>query len=245
MTIRNHIDWPGHAAGDPGAGERGPGDPVPHPPHQRLLPGTGAGPYDWLEGELFAHRRVAVVGELDDALAGEVVARLMTLDATGDDPVEVQLNASGTALDAAFAVMDTIDLLGVEVRTTCVGRAEGTAVGVLAVSSRRRVAVNARLRLCEPTLSAHGDASRLSSWAEHVAGQLARFHQRLAQATGRRVEDVAADLRRGRWLSAPEAVDYGLADEVAAPDARIYPWRRRGELGFRPDRRPPGQPPAS
>ena len=211
--------------------------PDPRRPAPPLARGPGADPYEWLRGELFAQRQVILSGDLDDAAAGDVVAQLMTLDATGDDPVELQINARGANLDAAFAVMDTIDLLGVEVHATCLGRAEGPAVGVLAVAPRRRLSVNTRVRLCEPDGAAAGDARRLQGWADQMMAQLARFHERLAQATGQPVGRVADDLRRGRWLTAPDAVAYGLADEVATPDARIYPWRRRGGLGFRPPER--------
>ncbi len=72
----------------------------------------------------------------------------------------------------------TIDLLGVPVETVCVGRAEGSAVGVVAAAPRRQAARHARFRLSEPTSSVAGRAAELDAWAEHHQAQLARFAER-------------------------------------------------------------------
>ena len=118
--------------------------------------GSGVGWADALRERLFEQRTVLVRGELTDVLASETGAALMTLDALGDSRITVQLDVTGGGLDAAFSVMDVIDLLGVPVEVRCVGRAEGPGVGILAVGSHRVVAPHARIRLVDPSASAAG-----------------------------------------------------------------------------------------
>jgi ATP-dependent Clp protease protease subunit len=168
--------------------------------------------------ELFKRRILFVRGDLDEQRAGDAAARLMTLDAVGDEPVTLYLDCTCTSLDAAFTLMDVIDLMGAPVHTTATGRVEGPAVGVLAVSAHRRISPNARIRLHDPdTTTITGNANQLADWAAHHQQALARFHRRLAEATGRPVEHVEADCGQGRYLDAEQARAYGLADEIAWP----------------------------
>ena len=194
-------------------------------------PGPAPGWADALRERLFEQRTVLVRGELTDVLASETGAALMTLDALGDSRIRVQLDVTGGGLDAAFSVMDVIDLLGVPVEVRCVGRAEGPGVGILAVGSHRVVAPHARIRLVDPSASAAGRASELGAWAAQHRAHLDAFHRRLADAVRRPVAEVADDCARGRYLSAEEALRYGLADEVAGPHGVIRAHRPR-PLGF-------------
>ena len=191
---------------------------------------------DWgeqLRSRLFDHRTILMRGVLDDATASQAAAELMTLDATGDSRVTVHLDATGPSLEAAFAVMDVIDLLGVPVHVFCVGRAEGAAIGVLAVGSRRASTPHARLRLRDPDAAMHGVASDLGRWADHHFARLARFHERIAEAVRRPREEVAHDCAQGRYLTAEEALRYGLIDEIARPQGAVFPLPGRS-VGFKP-----------
>ena len=78
-----------------------------------------------------------------------------------------------------------------------------------------------------------GSATDLARWAEHHLTQLRRFHQRIARAAGRSVEEVAEDCAAGRFLGAEEALRYGLLDEIASPAGAVYPLPGR-TVGFRP-----------
>jgi ATP-dependent Clp protease protease subunit len=209
--------------------------PFVRPPDERpVSPASPEG--DWavaVRSRLFEHRTVLIRGTLDDAVATQAAAGLMTLDATGDSRITLHLDASGGTLEAAFAVMDVIDLLGVPVHALCVGRAEGSAVGVLAVASRRASTPHARIRLSDPETTMAGSASELARWAEHHLEQLRRFHERVAQAVRRPVPEVAADFGAGRYLNAQEALAYGLIDEIATPRGAVFPLPGR-TVGFQP-----------
>ncbi|MGH9067289.1 MAG: ATP-dependent Clp protease proteolytic subunit [Acidimicrobiales bacterium] len=200
--------WPGPPAGWgplPAPGRSGPGDG---------RPGTEEAWPGWLRSRLWDRRLVVLRGVLDDDLAGRAATEMMTLDATGDGAVTLHVDATGDSLEAAFTIMDTIDLLGVPVHAVCLGRVEGTAVGVVAACHRRTAAPHTRFLLTEPQARFEGRASQMEQWLRHHEERVARFAARLAQATGRPAEHVEADLAAGRWLSATEALDYRLVDDL-------------------------------
>jgi ATP-dependent Clp protease protease subunit len=175
----------------------------------------------------------------------------MTLDALGDAAVELQLDCRGAFLEAAWTLIDVVDLLGVPVNIVCSGRVEGVVIGVLAAGARRTALPHAGFRLSDPELAISGRASELAGLLEHHTKRLERLHERVALATGRPGGDVAAAFRSGLSLDAAEAVRYRLVDEIAgekAPIRTIGEPRRHsvhthrpgpgGPLGFRPDPRP-------
>jgi ATP-dependent Clp protease protease subunit len=226
--------WPPGGPKPEGPGAPDPWSPRIPGPEGPSIPGPAGTSVSWPErvrGELFGRRVVLMRGELDDDLAGQVTAELMMLDATGDEPVVLHVDSTGGSLLAAFTVIDTMDLLGVPVEVVCVGRAEGAAVGVVAAGAYRYASPHAQLRLSEPSSSVSGSARDIEAWAAQHQRQLARYVQRLAEATGRPGEHIEADLATGRWLSAEEAVAYGLVDGLwrAGPG----PTSRR-PIGFGP-----------
>jgi ATP-dependent Clp protease protease subunit len=141
----------------------------------------------------------------------------MTLGATGDGPIDLFVDSSDGSLEAAFVLIDTLDLLHVPVRAHCLGRAAGPAVGVLAVADRRSAARHAAIRLIQPAGQLAGTADQAAAQAQRHAELLRRFQGRLAKATGRSVDEIAHDMRHGRFLDAREAFEYGLIDAIAAP----------------------------
>jgi ATP-dependent Clp protease protease subunit len=193
---------------------------------------------DPLRARMFEQRVVLVNGELDDALAGRVATELMTLDAYGDAAVRMLLNSSGGTLDAAFTLIDVIDLLGVPVHATCIGRAEGAALGVLAVAARRLAIPHARLRLCEPTNEFAGRADDVASWAAQWEQDLQRFCARIADASRQSASTIAAAMTEGRLLDVHQAVRTGLIDGVATSGvATVHGFDQR-PIGFRSRRSP-------
>ena len=211
------------------------------------------GPSDsWLEERLFDRRMVTCRGVLDDVLAGRIAAQLMALDALGDTAVELQLDSERASLEAAWTLIDVIDLLGVPVNVVCAGRVEGAAIGVLTAGTRRTALPHTRFRLTDPELEISGRASELGALLDHHTARRDRLHERVALSTGRPVADVAADFRAGRCLDATEAVRYRLVDEIAGDQPAVrsingqrrHPvhGRRSGSdepLGFRPGPRSP------
>ncbi len=191
------------------------------------------GPEATLQRLLFDRRIVSLTGRLDDEGANGTGLALLTLDATGDESVQLQIDCGEGTVGGALTLMDVIDLLGVPVHASCVGQAAGPVVGVLAVCHRRTVSPHATIRLAEPWVELEGGARQLEQMAAAHARRWELFCARLSEATGQPVDRLLHDAADGRILDADGAVAYGLADEVARPDAPMF--RLPGStLGFRP-----------
>jgi ATP-dependent Clp protease protease subunit len=167
---------------------------------------------DWLAQRLLDQRVVALAGELDAATANRTVAELGLLDASGDAPVSLRLSGVGADLDTALTLVDALDLMGAPVHATCLGVLTGPAVAILAVADIRAAGRHATVHLCEPRAPGGMPGRELESVAAQHARQLRRLQERLAAACLHPVDDIAADMRAGRLLSAQEAQEYGLID---------------------------------
>jgi ATP-dependent Clp protease, protease subunit len=207
---------------DPPIPRRTPWLPDPRPPGPGPVSASAAlvvGASDWLAERLFEQRMVALAGELDDETVNRAVAELALLDATSDEPVRLRLSGVSADVDAALTVVDALDLMSAAVHATCVGTLTGPAVALLAVADRRTAGPHAVLHLSAPRSPSglHGrDIEPLA--AEHTR-RLRRLQERLAQACGRPADEIEADMRVGRLLTATEARDYGLVD-VTEPGRR-------------------------
>ena len=159
---------------------------------------------------LFEQRIVMAHGELDDEAATSLCAQLLTLDAEADEPIRLEMQGLTAGLAPALTVMGVLDVLRVEVRACAGGHVSGPALGVLAAAPERRAYPNAVFMLSEPRLGFEGTATSLASHEERVRVMLDQLYLRLASVTGREVDEIRADARRGRCLTADEAVSYGL-----------------------------------
>jgi ATP-dependent Clp protease, protease subunit len=205
---------------------RTPWQPEPRPPAPGPVSATASlvtGAGDWLAERLLEQRVVALAGELDAEAVNRAVAELALLDAGGDEPVRLRLSSPAVDLDGALTLVDALDLMGAPVHATVLGLLAGPAVAVAAVADRRTAGAHASFRLCEPRAPRGVPGREIEAWAIAHAGQLRRLQARLAEACGRPAEEIAADMRADRLLTATEARDHGLVDTVDAP--------RRGPAG--------------
>lgn len=198
--------------------------PLPGPPSRPSVPLPV--PTVWMPADdrrthvyeqLLSRRIVFLERALDDETASLIAAQLMTLDADGDgdQAMTLLINSPGGPLDAAAAVLDTVDLMRCPVDTTCIGQAAGTAaVLVAAGTGTRRAGTSAQFRLRLPDVDLTGSASQLREQVTHVRRLHDLVIDRLTAATGQERRLVLRDVERGRTLTAAEAVDYGLVDEV-------------------------------
>jgi ATP-dependent Clp protease protease subunit len=184
-----------------------------------------------VRARLLERRIVLLRGELDDQLAGQVAAELTLLDAGHDDPVVLHVDSPGGPLHAAFTVIDTVDLLRAPVEAVCVGRAEGSAVAVVAAAPHRLAAPHARFFLKAPDATVSGRAAEIEASAAQHSAELALLVERLAASTRRPAEHLEADLAAGRWLTAEQAVAYGVVDGIWGSGPGDHPSR---PLGFVP-----------
>jgi len=166
----------------------------------------------WLAERLLEQRVVALAGALDADDVNRAAAELALLDASGDEPVQLRLSGVNADLDGALTLVDALDLMGAPVHATVLGTLTGAAVAVLAVADRRTAGAHAVVHLTEPRSPRRGLGRDVEALAAEHARRLRRLQERLAEATGRDVEQIAADMRTGRLLSTEEAQEYGLVD---------------------------------
>ena len=178
-----------------------------------------------LAGDLFGRRIVLLHGALDESKAGELSIALMTLDAGGDDPVTLQVDPRRGTLDGALAVIDTSNCWGSRSTRCASGRAEGPALGVLAVCDQRHASKNARFRLVAPHERFEGNAREAEDWLQVRRDRLDRFVARISEATGQPGERID-----GGYPSRPVLRRRGGASIRPARRSHRPPGRRRGAV---------------
>ncbi|BCB81772.1 ATP-dependent Clp endopeptidase proteolytic subunit ClpP [Phytohabitans flavus] len=191
----------------------GPGSPGQPPLPPELGGGEGVPP--WLQERLFEQRMVVLTGPLNDDAATRAAAALMTLDALGSEPVRLQLATPDGDLAAAFGLIDVIDSMAAPVHAVVTSLAGGAAVGLLAATARRLAYRHARIRLSEPRAAAvSGTADEVAAAAGQYLRELEELAVRMATATGQPRSRIEDDLSAGRVLTAEQAMEYGLLDEI-------------------------------
>ncbi|MGH3823028.1 MAG: ClpP family protease [Pseudonocardiaceae bacterium] len=207
--------WPAPPPSEP---RRTPWQPEPRPPaappatpSQCTIVDTGP---DWLAERLLDRRMVSLSGRLDSAAVNRAAASLALLDASGDDPIELRLYDVDADLDGALTLLDVVDLVGVPLHATCLGELCGAAVAILAVADHRMAGPHATLHLREPRAHFGGHAGDLITHAEDHRRRLGLLQERIAGACRCTVDAVAADMRKGRILTAEQARNYGLVDVI-------------------------------
>jgi ATP-dependent Clp protease, protease subunit len=189
----------------------GPSWPMPQgPPGESSRPGQA----EALGEMLLAHRIILATGDLDGVRAAELCGKLLTLAAVGEEPVILHLRTPDGELPAAFAVADTVGAVPCPVHVVVAGHTGGPPLAVLAAAPRREMTPHATVRLTEPRAELSGDADVVAGEQEHRR-LVDAFYVRLAESTGREVDEIRADAREGRLLTADEAVAYGLVQSVA------------------------------
>ncbi|HEX2313813.1 MAG TPA: ATP-dependent Clp protease proteolytic subunit [Thermomonospora sp.] len=168
--------------------------------------------------KLFEDRIVFLGTPVDDTAANDVMSQLLSLEGMDPDrPVALYINSPGGSLTAMMAIYDTMQYIRPEVETTCIGQAASAAAILLAAGTpgRRAALANARILLHQPeTGASRGSSSDLEIQAREVLRMRARMEEIIARHTGRDLERVRADIERDRFLTAAEAKEYGLIDEV-------------------------------
>lgn len=207
-----------------------PPDPGPVPP-TRIWLDPHAAWKDKLYERLLANRVVLASGLLDDDAAARLSAQLLTLDAESAAPVRLELQNLRADLSAVVTVMGILDVLRAPVRACVSGEISGAALGVLASCPHRTGYPNAVFVLAEPRLHFGGTVTALAAREQQLTRMLDTLYFRLAEVTGREVNEIRDDARRGRSLTTAQAIGYGL---IQAQET----GRRPGAPGRHPGHQP-------
>ena len=162
--------------------------------------------------------RIIILGEeVTDALASVIVGELLYLES--EDPTKdiyMYINSPGGSVSAGLAIYDTMRYLKCDVSTICIGMAASMGAFLLAGGTKgKRLALpNAEIMIHQPLGGAQGQATEIEIAARHILRTKEKMNRMLAENTGKPYEDVCKDTDRDNWLSAQEAMEYGLIDRV-------------------------------
>jgi ATP-dependent Clp protease protease subunit len=166
---------------------------------------------------LLSERIIFLGTEIDDGVANVVMAQLLHLEAASPDlEISLYINSPGGTYSALTAIYDTMQFIQPDVATICMGQASSAAAVLLAAGApgRRSVLQHAKVLLHQPSSQARGTLPDLAVQAKEVARVRAEFDEILSRHTGHPVSKIRSDTDRNMTLNAPEAIDYGLADQI-------------------------------
>jgi ATP-dependent Clp protease protease subunit len=168
--------------------------------------------------KLFEERIIFLGVQIDDASANDVMAQLLCLESADPDrEISIYINSPGGSFTALMAIYDTMQFIRPDIQTICLGQAASAAAVLLAAGTPgRRLAVqNARVLIHQPaTEGTYGQASDLEIQAKEISRIRKLLESTLAKHTGRTEEQVRHDIERDKILTAAEAKDYGIVDEI-------------------------------
>lgn len=193
--------------------------------------GRGERGYD-IYSRLLVDRIVILGTPIDDTVANLIIAQLLFLQMT--DPkkdIHLYINSPGGSVTAGLAIYDTLQFVTCDVNTYCIGQAASMGAVLLAAGTKgKRFALpNARILIHQPWGGVQGQATDISIQAREILRLKDRLNEILAKHTGHSVEEIARDTDRDRFMSAEEAKEYGLVDQVVVSRKEIsLPAEKKG-----------------
>jgi len=180
--------------------------------------GRGERAFD-IYSRLLKERVIFLVGPVNDHSANLIVAQLLFLESENPDKdISLYINSPGGSVSAGMAIYDTMQFIKPEVSTLCTGLAASMGAFLLAAGAKgKRFSLpNSRIMIHQPSGGAQGQASDIEIQAREILYLRERLNSMLAEKTGQSVEQIGKDTERDNFMSADEAVTYGLIDSVLA-----------------------------
>ena len=177
--------------------------------------------YD-IYSRLLKERIIFLGEEVDANSASVVVAQLLFLEA--EDPekdIHLYINSPGGEITSGMAIYDTMNYIKCDVATICVGMAASMGAFLLAggAKGKRQALPNAEIMIHQPSGGSRGQATEIEIAAKHILRTRENLNKILADNTGKPIERIAEDTERDNWMSAQEAMEYGLIDSVISARA--------------------------
>ena len=166
---------------------------------------------------LLNDRIIVLSDEVNDATASLVVAQLLYLEGQDNEKdISLYINSPGGSVTAGFAIYDTMQYIKCDVSTICMGMAASMGAFLLSSGAKgKRFALpNSEIMIHQPSGGAQGQATEIDIVAKHILRTREKLNRILAENTGKPIEQIARDTERDNFLSAQEALDYGLVDKI-------------------------------
>ena len=172
--------------------------------------------YD-IYSRLLKERIIFLGEEVNDVTAGLVVSQLLFLESEDPDKdINLSINSPGGSVTAGMAIYDTMQYVKCDVSTMCMGMAASMGAFLLSGGTKgKRLALpNAEIMIHQPSGGAQGQATEIEIAAEHILRTKKKLNTILSENTGQPYETIVKDTERDNWLTAQEALEYGLIDKV-------------------------------
>lgn len=183
--------------------------------------GQGERAYD-IYSRLLKDRIIFLSGEVEDNMANTIVAQMLFLEAEDPDKdIYLYINSPGGVVTSGMAIYDTMQYIKPDVSTICIGQAASMGSLLLTAGARgKRFALpNARIMIHQPLGGARGQSTDVQIQAKELLRIRQMLNEILSQRTGKSMEQIEADTERDNFMSAAEAVEYGLVDKVIVREA--------------------------
>ncbi len=174
-----------------------------------------------LDDMLLDNRIVFLIGEINYARATEVIMKLLYLDnLKRESEISLYINSPGGSVDDTMAIYDTMRFISSPIATFCIGRAQSGAAVILAAGTKgkRHALPHAKVMLHQPWGGVTGQAADIKIQAEEILKARTLINELLSKHTGQPVEKIAEETERDRYMTADEAKEYGLIDDVLHED---------------------------
>lgn len=171
--------------------------------------------YD-IYSRLLKDRIIVLSGEIDDDSANAVVAELLYLDSLNHNDISIYINSPGGSVTAGMAIYDTMNFIESDVSTICLGMSASMAAFLLSsgTKGKRYCLPNSEVMIHQPLGGAQGQATEIKIAAERILKLREKLNQILSKNTGKDLKTVEKDTERDYFLSAKEALDYGIIDKI-------------------------------
>lgn len=176
---------------------------------------NGERAYD-IYSRLLKDRIIILSGEITDASANIVVGELLYLDSLNHDDISLYINSPGGSITAGMAIYDTMNFIKSDVSTICMGMAASMGAFLLSCGTKgkRCCLPNSEVMIHQPLGGAEGQATEIKIVAERILKLKDKLNRFLAHNTGQKLEKIERDTERDHFLTAKEALEYGLIDKI-------------------------------
>ena len=165
-------------------------------------------------------RIIFLSGPIDDNVANAVVAQMLFLEMENpDQDIMLYINSPGGSISSGMAIYDTMKYLKCEVSTLCIGMAASMAAFLLAAGAKgkRKALPNSEVMIHQPLGGTEGQATDILIHAEHILRIKKKMNEELSKNTGKPLSDVEKDVERDHYMTAEQALEYGIIDEIIPP----------------------------
>ena len=171
--------------------------------------------YD-IYSKLLENRIIFISGEINDTLSNLVISELLYLDSINHNDINIYINSPGGSVTSGLAIIDTMNFIKSDVRTTVVGMAASMASLILAsgTKNKRFSLKNSEVMIHQPIGNTSGQATDIEIHAKRIINKKKMLNKMLASLTNKPLETIEHDTERDKYLSSKEALDYGIIDKI-------------------------------